>query len=128
LTHKASKLTLTCLFFSLSELIGIRQNGAIQVYDASTNHAIVKTLTDEHEESATGLTISVSRNMNNKAWTNRYSFSFQDSFFATAGSDGKVMMFDANDNEFTKLLFRSQVPLRDVVFNSSGNKVAIASE
>ncbi|SAM04997.1 hypothetical protein [Absidia glauca] len=92
-----------------SELIGIRQNGAIQVYDASTNHAIVKTLTDEHEESATGLTIS-------------------DSFFATAGSDGKVMMFDANDNEFTKLLFRSQVPLRDVVFNSSGNKVAIASD
>ncbi|KAI8097208.1 WD40-repeat-containing domain protein [Halteromyces radiatus] len=92
-----------------SQLVAVRQDACINIYDNSVHHDIIEPIRDEHVEPIGSVAIS-------------------DAYIATASNDGKVLLFSTTDNKFSKLLFRSQVPVRDIAFNSTGNKLAVASD
>ncbi|KAI9299503.1 WD40-repeat-containing domain protein, partial [Cunninghamella echinulata] len=90
------------------QLLSARKDGILNIYDGFERNQILSSL-DEHLDAINSLAIS-------------------DKYIATAGNDGKVNVFDTKNNSFSKILLRSQVPVRDIDIDSNGSKVAIATD
>ncbi|CAO3641980.1 unnamed protein product [Cunninghamella blakesleeana] len=56
------------------------------------------------------------------------SLSVSEKNYITAGSDGKINVFDSSNNSFVKILLRSQVPIRDVDIDANGSRVVVATD
>ncbi|ORX57544.1 WD40 repeat-like protein [Hesseltinella vesiculosa] len=105
-------MTFTSLAYkpNASQLVAGCQNGQIKFFQADAPNEYIE-LVDDHQEGHPVQALGT---------TNKH--------LVSASTDGKVVLFDIDDNMFTNMLIRSAEPIRDISVARDGRKVAVASD
>ncbi|KAI8978018.1 WD40-repeat-containing domain protein [Pilobolus umbonatus] len=91
-----------------SKVRTVGEDGTVRIVDPTTSQVVALNSSEKHLDSV-------------------YALAKSQTHFVTAGADGKVLLYN-NENVVEKILVRSVVPVRDVSFHPSGNKLIIAAD